>query len=97
MNQKLNKIRQILVALILIAAVGGFSSCEKYSYTHLQLIRMQHGHFQTEIQPIFNANCVILPWWHSNLLTSEKANLILHLQKEDMLILLVKQVSFIPK
>ena len=40
MNKKLNKIRQILVALLLIAAVEGFSSCEKYSFYLLKLIRM---------------------------------------------------------
>ena len=58
MNQKLNRIRQILVALVLIAAVAGFSSCEKYSFTPPLLIRMHTWHFQTDIQPIFNANCV---------------------------------------
>lgn len=45
-------------ALILIAAVEGFSSCEKYSYTPPAVDPDTTWHFQTDIQPIFNANCV---------------------------------------
>lgn len=58
MSQKINRIRQILGALILIAAVEGFSSCEKYSYTPPAVDPDATWHFQTDIQPIFNANCV---------------------------------------
>jgi hypothetical protein len=58
MNQKLNRIRQILVALVLIAAVEGFSSCEKYSYTPPAVDPAATWHFQTDIQPIFTANCI---------------------------------------
>jgi hypothetical protein len=58
MNQKLNRIRQILGAMVLIAAVEGFSSCEKYSYTPPAVDPDATWHFQTDIQPIFNANCV---------------------------------------
>jgi hypothetical protein len=58
MNKKLKRIRQILVALVLIAAVEGFSSCEKYSFSPPAVDPNQIWHFQTDIQPIFNANCV---------------------------------------
>ena len=58
MNHKLKMIRQIFVALILIAAVEGFSSCEKYSYTEPKVNPNTIWHFQTDIQPIFNSNCV---------------------------------------
>jgi hypothetical protein len=58
MNEKLNKIRHIFVALVLIAAVGGLSSCEKYSYLPPKVNPDVTVHFQTEIQPIFTSNCV---------------------------------------
>lgn len=59
MNQKLNRIRQILVALVLIAAVESFSSCEKYSYTPPAVDPNATWHFQADIQPIFTANCIM--------------------------------------
>jgi hypothetical protein len=58
MNQKLNKIRQILVALVLIAAVEGFSSCEKYSFFPPKVDPDLTVYFSTDIQPIFTANCI---------------------------------------
>jgi hypothetical protein len=58
MNQKLNRLRQLLAAFILIAAIVGFSSCEKYSWIPVPINTADTIHFQTEIQPIFNANCV---------------------------------------
>jgi hypothetical protein len=58
MNQKLKKIRQIIIALLLIAVVEGLSSCEKYSYTERPVDPNTTWHFQTEIQPIFNSNCI---------------------------------------
>ena len=58
MNQKLNKIRQILVALVLIAAVEGFSSCEKYSFLPPKVNPDLTVHFATEIQPLFTSSCV---------------------------------------
>ena len=58
MNQKLKGTRKILVALVLIATVAGFSSCEKYSYTEPQVDPNTTWHFQADIQPIFNSNCV---------------------------------------
>jgi hypothetical protein len=58
MNQKLTKIRQILVALIVIAAVEGLSSCEKYSFLTPKVNPNIPVSFQTEIQPIFTEKCV---------------------------------------
>ena len=58
MNQKLKGTRQILVALVLIATIAGFSSCEKYSYTQPPVDPNTTWHFQADIQPIFNSNCV---------------------------------------
>jgi hypothetical protein len=58
MNQKLKRIRQIFVALVLIAAVEGFSSCEKYAFSPPAVDPNQTWHFETDIQPIFNSNCI---------------------------------------
>jgi hypothetical protein len=58
MNQKINWIRKILVVLLLIAAFEGFSSCEKYSFAPPAVDPNQNLHFQADIQPIFNSNCV---------------------------------------
>jgi hypothetical protein len=58
MNHKFRSIRQILAALILIGAVAGFSSCEKYSYAPPSINTADTVHFNTEIQPIFTAKCL---------------------------------------
>jgi hypothetical protein len=58
MNRKLKRIRQIFIVLILITAVEGFSSCEKYSYTERPVDPNTIWHFQTDIQPIFNGICI---------------------------------------
>lgn len=58
MNQILNRIRQIMVALILLAAITGISSCEKNSFTLPVVDKTTTWHLSTDIQPIFNANCI---------------------------------------
>ena len=58
MNQKLKRIRQILAALVLIAAVEGFTSCTKYSYAPPAVDTNRTWHYQADIQPIFNSSCV---------------------------------------
>jgi hypothetical protein len=58
MNQKIKRIRQILVVLVLIAAVEGFTSCEKVTYLPRPVDPNNTWLFQTDIQPIFNSNCV---------------------------------------
>ena len=57
MNQKLGILRQLLAALIIIAAIGGLSSCEKYSWVPEKVNPVDTVHFATEIQPVFTANC----------------------------------------
>jgi hypothetical protein len=58
MNQRLNRIRQILVVLFIIAAFGGLSSCEKVAYLPRPVDPNTTWHFGTDIQPIFTANCI---------------------------------------
>lgn len=58
MNQKLNRIRQILIGLVLVAAVAGFSSCEKYQYNPPAVDPDATWSLQTDIQPIFNSSCI---------------------------------------
>jgi hypothetical protein len=58
MNQKLNMLEQLLAAIIVIAAIGGLSSCEKYSYKVEVINPVDSVHFQAEIQPIFSAKCL---------------------------------------
>jgi hypothetical protein len=58
MNQKLNMLKQLMAAFIVIAAIGGLASCEKYTYMPVVVNPVDSVHFQAEIQPIFNANCV---------------------------------------
>jgi hypothetical protein len=58
MNQRLKMLRQLLVAILVIAAIGGLMSCEKYTYTPEVVNPTDSVHFQAEIQPIFTANCI---------------------------------------
>ena len=58
MNKKLKGIRQILLAIVVIAAITGISSCEKYSFTPPVINTTDTLHFSTDIQPIFTANCI---------------------------------------
>ena len=47
-----------MAALIVIAVIGGLSSCEKYSWIPKKIDPVIPVYFQAEIQPIFNANCI---------------------------------------
>jgi hypothetical protein len=59
MNQRLNRIRQILGVLVIIAAFGGLlSSCEKVAYLPRPVDPNTTWHFETDIQPIFTSNCI---------------------------------------
>jgi hypothetical protein len=58
MKQIIYMIKYILVSLVLIASVTGFSSCEKNSYAVQAVDPSATWHFQADIQPIFSANCV---------------------------------------
>jgi hypothetical protein len=62
MNQKLKVLSQILVALVIFAAIVGTSSCEKFLIMPPvknpdDTLGVDTVHFKTDIQPIFNANC----------------------------------------
>jgi hypothetical protein len=59
MNQKVKKVRQSLVAVVILAALAGFTSCEKYKFTAPSVDPLETWHFQDDIQPIFSANCVV--------------------------------------
>lgn len=58
MNQKVKKLRQSLVAVIILAAVAGFTSCEKYKILPQPVDPNAIWSFKTDIQPIFNEKCV---------------------------------------
>jgi hypothetical protein len=58
MNQRLNILKQLLAASILIAAIWGLSSCEKYTWIPEKINPTDTVYFQSEIQPIFNNNCL---------------------------------------
>jgi hypothetical protein len=58
MNQKVKKLRLSLVAVIILAAAAGFTSCEKFNIPPVVFDPTATWHFQADIQPIFNASCV---------------------------------------
>lgn len=58
MNQKVSKIRQIVAAVILVLVVAGFTSCEKYKFTPPAVDPKTTWKLSTDIQPIFNSNCI---------------------------------------
>jgi hypothetical protein len=58
MNQKVKKLRWTMVALVVLIAAAGFSSCEKFKVQPIPFDANATWHFQADIQPIFNANCV---------------------------------------
>ena len=57
MNQKFKKVLQIMVAVIFTATIIGISSCEKYSFIPPTIDLIDTLYFETDIQPIFTANC----------------------------------------
>lgn len=59
MNQKVRKVRQSLVAVIILAAAAGLSSCEKFNILPQPFDPSATWSFKTDIQPIFNANCAL--------------------------------------
>lgn len=58
MNQKVKKLRLILVAVIMLVAVAGFTSCEKIGILPVPFDPNAALSFKTDIQPIFSANCI---------------------------------------
>lgn len=51
-------VRRVLVLFSFIATVGIFSSCEKYTYNPPAVDPNEEWNLSTDIQPIFNANCI---------------------------------------
>ncbi len=51
-------VRQLFAAFLVIAAIGGLSSCEKYTFTPPVINPVDTIHFEAQVQPIFNANCL---------------------------------------
>lgn len=58
MKKKTNMLRQLLAAVVVVAAVYGLSSCEKYSFMPPVINPVDTVYFQAEVQPIFTENCV---------------------------------------
>ena len=58
MNQELGKVRQLVTAVILLLAIAGFSSCEKYKFTPPAVDPNTTWKLSTDIQPVFNAGCI---------------------------------------
>jgi hypothetical protein len=57
MNPKIKELRQSLVAVIILAAIAGFTSCEKVSIKPEPFNASNPWSFKTDIQPIFNNIC----------------------------------------
>jgi hypothetical protein len=57
MNQKINRIRQILIVVVLVAMAGMFSSCEKYTFSPPEVDPDTPWSFRNDIQPMFNSSC----------------------------------------
>lgn len=58
MNLTLGRITRIAAGLMLVAALSGLTSCEKYTYNPPAVDPNTTWHFATDIQPIFSANCI---------------------------------------
>jgi hypothetical protein len=58
MNQNVRRTRVILASAILIIALAGFASCEKYTFIPPAVDPNYEWKLSEDIQPIFNANCV---------------------------------------
>lgn len=58
MNHKLSKVKLSLAVIVLLTAVAGFTSCEKYTFTPPAVDPDYPWSLQADIQPIFNAKCI---------------------------------------
>ena len=52
------KLRLSLAVVILMVAAAGFTSCEKFAVQPIPFDATATWHFQADVQPIFNANCI---------------------------------------
>lgn len=58
MNQNVRKTRVILSIAILVIALAGFASCEKYTFIPPAVDPNYEWKLSEDIQPIFNNNCI---------------------------------------
>jgi mono/diheme cytochrome c family protein len=58
MNQNIKKIRELIRVVILISAIAGFASCEKYTFTPPKIDPTIEWSLATDIQPIFTTSCI---------------------------------------
>jgi hypothetical protein len=58
MDQKTKMIKRWLVAIVVVIAAATFSACEKFEVQPIPFDANTTWHFQADIQPIFNANCI---------------------------------------
>jgi len=58
MNQKVSKVKLSLAVVVLLMAVAGFTSCEKYTYTPPAVDPNYAWSLKDDIQPIFSSKCI---------------------------------------
>jgi hypothetical protein len=58
MNQKVSKVKLSLAVVVLLMAIAGFTSCEKYTFTPPEVDPNKAWSLKDDIQPIFSAKCV---------------------------------------
>jgi mono/diheme cytochrome c family protein len=58
MNQEVKKIRRILIMFLFTAAISGLVACENFKVQQPAVDPTATWSLQTDIQPIFNANCI---------------------------------------
>jgi len=59
MKQKGKNSKFGIMAFLILAGVSLLASCEKYTYLIETVNPADSVHFQTEIQPVFTANCIV--------------------------------------
>jgi hypothetical protein len=57
MNHKVRKARVIMASAIVVIALAGFASCEKFTFTPPAVDPNYEWKLSEDIQPIFNSNC----------------------------------------
>jgi hypothetical protein len=58
MDLEIRKIKKIMTAFVLLAALSGLIACEDFKVTQPAVDPNATWSLQTDIQPIFNANCI---------------------------------------
>jgi hypothetical protein len=58
MDHKLSKVKLSLAVIMLLMAVAGFTSCEKYTYNPPAVDPNTEWSLKDDIQPIFDSKCI---------------------------------------